>query len=45
MLAGPFYALFLVAIAVMEGNLRRWNVIEAALLVLGSWGMALWLSR
>ncbi len=45
MLAGPFYALFLLAIAVMEGNLRRWNMIETALLILGSWGMALWLSR
>ncbi len=45
MLAGPFYALLLLAMAVSEGNLRRDNVLETVLLVLGSWGMALWLSR
>lgn len=45
MLTGPFYALISLAIAFNEENLSRWNVIEAVVAILGSWGMALWLNR
>ncbi|MEJ5240109.1 MAG: hypothetical protein WHS87_02815 [Anaerolineales bacterium] len=45
MLAGSFYGLFSTAVALVEGNLSRWTVVEAVWIVLGSWGLALWLNR
>ncbi len=45
MLAGAFYGLFASAVALIEGNLNRWTIAEVGLIILGSWGLGLWLNR